>query len=123
MGSTFKETLQALDRAKKPKPRPKKVTSAENLAKARAVARKNAAERRAKLTTEELLAKTQRRKESVGRATLKYQRTNRPLTRDIGLFEVKIDWERRLRCKSSLKTFCEVYLAPVFYHGWSSDQL
>lgn len=34
-----------------------------------------------------------------------------------------INWERRLACKASLKLHCETYHKPVFYLGWSTDQL
>tara|TARA_R110000803_G_scaffold3285_6_gene11215 strand:- start:14770 stop:17487 length:2718 start_codon:yes stop_codon:yes gene_type:complete len=34
-----------------------------------------------------------------------------------------INWERRLACKKSLKKHCETYHKPVFYLGWSDDQL
>lgn len=34
-----------------------------------------------------------------------------------------INWERRLATKYDLKLFCETYMQPVFYLGWSKDQL
>lgn len=90
------------------------------MAKARAARSLKAAERRLKRQAEApLKTKVERQREHV----LRWNRANRPLAREIGLYEVKIDWERRLRCKASLQAFCETYLKPVFYHGWSSDQL
>lgn len=35
----------------------------------------------------------------------------------------RINWERRLKCKESLKLFAETYMPRVFYYGWSQDQL
>src|SRR5688572_17597918 len=66
---------------------------------------------------------TPQRRAQLQAAVTKYHRANRPLQREIGLYEVQIDWERRLRCKTSLQSFCETYLQAVFYHQWSSDQL
>lgn len=121
--ATFKETL---DRGKPPT-RPKKITSKENALKATRAAAIKAKERREARTAEENAAREAaaklKRRETNRKAVAKYQRTHRPLGREIGLFEVKIDWNRRLACKKSLQLFCETYLPAVFYHGWSDDQL
>jgi len=43
--------------------------------------------------------------------------------RDIAPLPVEeINWKRRNACKDDLQRFCETYLSPVFYLGWSEDQ-
>lgn len=61
--------------------------------------------------------------ESLRQNAQAWKRKNRPLQREIGIFPLSIDWERRLGCKNDLRAFCETYLAPVFFMNWSSDQL
>lgn len=34
-----------------------------------------------------------------------------------------INWERRNACERNLRLFNETYLRPIFYYGWSDDQL
>lgn len=124
---TFAESMKA-HRKKKNLPEAKrKAILRENAKKATAARLIKFAERKAKETPEEKEAKEAERKarqrESNRKAVTKYKRANRPLEREIGLYEVKINWERRNACKKSLQLFCETYLQPVFYHGWSSDQI
>lgn len=128
----FKDSMDA-HRRQKPKPPSKrgsekvKAAGRANLAKARAVAAINAKIKREARTEAENAARELKRKlaqrETNKKAVLKYKRANRPLAREIGLFEVQINWDRRLACKKSLRLFCETYLQAVFYHGWSDDQL
>jgi len=57
-------------------------------------------------------------------ATNERQKAKLRIAQDIAPLPLEdIDWERRLECKESLKKFAETYMAPVFYFGWSSDQL
>lgn len=120
----FKDTMDA---TRKKRPLKGRKGNPASLAKANAARLIKAAERKAVRTQEEIAAKELKRKlsqrETNRKAVLKYKRSNRPLAREIGLFEVKINWERRLACKKSLRLFCETYLQAVFYHGWSDDQL
>jgi hypothetical protein len=45
-------------------------------------------------------------------------------SRDIGDIPFgTIDWDRRNRCKTDLKLFCEEYMKAVFFKQWSDDQL
>lgn len=67
-------------------------------------------------------------KEEAGKASRErgavYKRKIDQAARDIYPLPTEdIDWTRRLRCKQNLQEFCETYLKPVFYHGWSTDQL
>lgn len=62
-------------------------------------------------------------RERQNEASQKWRRETSLSGREIGPLPQKINWERRLRCKTSLKEFCETYLKPVFYLGWSNDQL
>lgn len=48
------------------------------------------------------------------------QRTTQ--ARDIGLFSLNIDWDRRLRCKNNLKQFASEYMSSIFFLDWSKDQ-
>jgi len=43
--------------------------------------------------------------------------------RDIAPLPVEdVNWKRREACRNNLQLFCETYLSPVFYLGWSEDQ-
>jgi len=55
---------------------------------------------------------------------LEYKRTSQTAMRDIApLPEININWDRRLATLDNLRLFCETYMQPVFYYGWSDDQL
>lgn len=124
---TFKESADARRRADK-RANPAKYSKAQLTAEHRSLIAKvnqlkGVVKRReyTKYTTEEeRIAGT---KIKVDAAARRWQRKNRPLSREISPLPSKIDWKRRLECKNSLQRFCEVYLAPVFYHAWSEDQL
>jgi len=101
------------------KRRSKAETARENAVKARAALAAKVAAR----SQEEKEAAAQAKKERQAQAARKYQRFTRSLSREIGPFPQRIDWQRRLACKTDLKLFAETYLASVFYHQWSTDQL
>ena len=42
---------------------------------------------------------------------------------DIGELPAVVDPDRKARCESSFRTFCETYFAEVFYFDWSDDHL
>lgn len=55
---------------------------------------------------------------------LEHNRRSRAIERDIGELPIEdINWARRLACKMDLRLFLETYLKPMFYMGWSTDQL
>lgn len=70
------------------------------------------------------LQKLQERVEKQKQWSTDYAQRKSVTGRDIGEFDVDgINWDRRLSCKASLKTWCETYHKTIFYLGWSVDQL
>ncbi len=75
-------------------------------------------------TSQDREAQLKKRQKDQKEWTAQYRRETSKTARDIAPLPVGlIDWDRRLSCKESLRLFSETYAAPVFYKGWSDDQL